>query len=704
MVETLTLAAFDWSWGSVLGTVFNILLVALGLGLVIFFHELGHFAVAKWCNVQVERFSIGFGPILWSKKRGDTEYALSLIPFGGYVKMLGQDDMDPSQLTSEEIAENPHAYSSKKVWQRMAIISAGVIMNVITGMLFFAIAYNSGIQTPPAVVGGVRAGMPAWEAGLRRGDVITHINGSELKSFSDITRKVALTRGTVEIQATRNDKKLDLITITPDTSGSKNRRRIGVGLYPSLSLIEPRKSDSIRIAALGMPAENAGFKPGDSVFRVGDTDVDNYTELAAVLDTNRGKSLDFHLKRKKRDSEGDVIFDDEGKVSLTDEKVTVSPNPMRTLGLWMEIGKITAVRKNSPAERAGLKVGQKIVSVDDDKIGTEYNPMKLPDHFEKQCRAKHDVRLTVLPDKDATQTEEIIVHFQDQDDTPLAGWSEPPGAFGVPLSLPALGVAVEIIPVVMHVEENRPASELDENKNPMISAKERIKSMEFYVPEGGVEDGIDKNKPFKIPFDSSETKKNETEIKNWPYAFHMMQIFPTRSVRLKVANEKGQTRIIEIDPTPEDDWFYPSRGINFNVELVELKAENMLDAVSLGYSKAKDTISDIYLTIRSLVGAQLSYKELSGPVGIAKVAYAVADQGYADLLLFLGFLSINLAVLNFLPIPVLDGGHMVFLCWEAITRKKPSERVMIAATYLGMAFVLGLMGLVLYLDIFVNAA
>ena len=87
--------ALSWLW------------VAIGLGLVIFFHELGHFAVAKWCGVFVERFSLGFGPILWSFKKGGTEYALSAIPFGGYVKMLGQDDMDPSQLSSEEIAEDP---------------------------------------------------------------------------------------------------------------------------------------------------------------------------------------------------------------------------------------------------------------------------------------------------------------------------------------------------------------------------------------------------------------------------------------------------------------------------------------------------------------------------------------------------------------------------------------------------------------------
>ena len=93
------LAATDFT--AMLGVAVNILWVALGLGLVIFFHELGHFAVAKWCNVCVERFSIGFGPVLWRTKRGETEYALSLIPFGGYVKMLGQDDIDPSQLESK---------------------------------------------------------------------------------------------------------------------------------------------------------------------------------------------------------------------------------------------------------------------------------------------------------------------------------------------------------------------------------------------------------------------------------------------------------------------------------------------------------------------------------------------------------------------------------------------------------------------------
>ncbi|MGB4738623.1 MAG: site-2 protease family protein, partial [Fuerstiella sp.] len=155
---------------SFLGSIGNALSVILGLGMVIFFHELGHFAVAKWCDVHVERFSIGIGPIIWSRQKGETEYALSALPFGGYVKMLGQDDMDPNQMTSDEIAENPRSYSAKKVWQRMAIITAGVTMNVITGFMFFAIAYRNGVVELTPIVGQAVPGMPAWEAGINAGD------------------------------------------------------------------------------------------------------------------------------------------------------------------------------------------------------------------------------------------------------------------------------------------------------------------------------------------------------------------------------------------------------------------------------------------------------------------------------------------------------------------------------------------------------
>ena len=161
--------------GAILTKFLNILSVVLGLGLVIFFHELGHFAVAKWCDVHVERFSIGIGPILWSRQKGETEYALSALPFGGYVKMLGQDD-NPSATTAEALrarptgdlpAEptsdshqpwDPRSYPAQSVPKRMAIISAGVIMNLIFAVIMASWAYRLGIKELTCEVSSVRPG------------------------------------------------------------------------------------------------------------------------------------------------------------------------------------------------------------------------------------------------------------------------------------------------------------------------------------------------------------------------------------------------------------------------------------------------------------------------------------------------------------------------------------------------------------------
>ncbi|MFN9233200.1 MAG: M50 family metallopeptidase, partial [Planctomyces sp.] len=249
---------------SVLGELQTILAVVFGLGMVIFFHELGHFAVAKWCNVHVERFSIGIGPIIWSHQRGETEYALSVLPLGGYVKMLGQDDMDPNQMTSSEIAENPRSYSSKTVPQRMAIISAGVLMNVATGFLFFAIGYWNGVLEPAPVVGGVRAGFPAWEAGLRAGDRVTAVNDEPIRSFVDLQEAILLSSGDLKINVDRGGKALpNPIVLTP-VKASPGR---SIGVIPAVTTEIGQIDDPVRIADAGMAIEKASeaFLPGDRI-------------------------------------------------------------------------------------------------------------------------------------------------------------------------------------------------------------------------------------------------------------------------------------------------------------------------------------------------------------------------------------------------------------------------------------------------------
>jgi regulator of sigma E protease len=178
---------------------------------------------------------------------------------------------------------------------------------------------------------------------------------------------------------------------------------------------------------------------------------------------------------------------------------------------------------------------------------------------------------------------------------------------------------------------------------------------------------------------------------------------PARDVKLTVMNDQDESREVTITPEPAQNWFLPdNRGIRLEEMLETQLAPNFLAAIGMGITHTKNSASDIYLTLRNLFGGSISYKELHGPVGIAKVAYHIASNGLPELLLFLGFLSVNLAVLNFLPIPVLDGGHMVFLIWEGVTRSKPSERVLWAAQALGFLFVVGLMLLVLFLDIFVH--
>ncbi|HTU17203.1 MAG TPA: site-2 protease family protein, partial [Gemmataceae bacterium] len=169
--------------------VWSISKVVLGLGFVIFIHELGHFLAAKWCDVHVQTFSIGFGPALpgCSFQRGETIYKISVLPLGGYVNMVGEG------LEGDEDEDYPRSFKNKTVGQRMLIISAGVIMNVILGcVLFIVVYYYHGVLERPAVVGRVDAGSPLWQKGIPSGALITNLAGVQDGSFKTLQRKVIL--------------------------------------------------------------------------------------------------------------------------------------------------------------------------------------------------------------------------------------------------------------------------------------------------------------------------------------------------------------------------------------------------------------------------------------------------------------------------------------------------------------------------------
>src|SRR5882757_2305154 len=206
------IAALDWS---LLAWVGIILKVAVGLGAVIFVHELGHFLVALACGVKVEKFMIGFdiGGYKISWRRGETVYGIGILPLGGYVKMLGQDDdpahikeqMQKSQVDVHNANAKPikgpdgetyyvdrRSYLAKSVPQRMAIISAGVVTNVIFAFIFAVIAYGIGVPYEPAIVSEVVPGSPAFQTDIRPGDEIVQINDTVDPTFLQLKGGVTL--------------------------------------------------------------------------------------------------------------------------------------------------------------------------------------------------------------------------------------------------------------------------------------------------------------------------------------------------------------------------------------------------------------------------------------------------------------------------------------------------------------------------------
>jgi regulator of sigma E protease len=156
------------------------------LGILIFVHELGHFLVAKWLNVVVLRFSLGFGPKLWSFQRGETEYCLSAIPLGGYVKMLGEDQEE--EIPPEQLARS---FTQQKVIKRAAIVFAGPFCNILLALAIFTITFSlTGMAYPTTIIESVSADSPASRAGVLAGDKILEVNGKPLVQWEDLSQTI----------------------------------------------------------------------------------------------------------------------------------------------------------------------------------------------------------------------------------------------------------------------------------------------------------------------------------------------------------------------------------------------------------------------------------------------------------------------------------------------------------------------------------
>ena len=228
----------------------SIFIALLILSFLVFFHELGHFIVARICGVKVEVFSIGFGKKLLSWRFGQTEYALSMIPLGGYVKLKGQDDSNPKLKNYEA-----DSYLSKSPWQRIAILLAGPFFNLFLAFLLYMAVGLLGKASLLPVVGEVKENYPAVKAGIKAGDVIVAINGKEIKTWEELDSMIIESQGELELKIQRGQGELKeslRVRVLPMEQEAQNifrenitRKIIGISSAGAVGMVHYKGLDSI---------------------------------------------------------------------------------------------------------------------------------------------------------------------------------------------------------------------------------------------------------------------------------------------------------------------------------------------------------------------------------------------------------------------------------------------------------------------------
>ena len=661
-----------------LNSLFSAVKIAVGLGLVIFIHELGHFLMAKWNGVKVEKFSIGFGPTLFGFRRGETEYVIAALPLGGFVKMLGEGPEDEANKSTD-----PRAYPNKSVSARMAIISAGVIMNVFLAFACFAFYYaNPRLEQPP-VLGGVSAGTPAYLAGLLPGDEIVAIDGRRDLGYADLLEKVVMSSsGQVIHFLVKRPGQPELIRIDLEASreGGSDRPTIGViaghsldilDFRPPAGMTDPPKYDAVPDKELQSKGDvvASGAPPGEA-----QAPLTTAPEYDRMLMRYRESPLTFHVERRA------IKEDQSTSRVLESHDLTVPPNHFVDFGARLTMEPISAVRKDSPAESAGFRKGDRIKKFDGQD---DFDPMQLPELcYRKAGKAvtflvdrptssgiHNTVTLTVTPDDSAPyRTPERLVQERENE----------------PVDVPGLGFCYPVTPSIVAVRSNSPAERAGLKPGDVISSL-TLKTVE------------PAEKPGAKPKTDSYTFNFKDRSASWFSAFIRMQSRQYQAVELVVNN--GSTPV-KIMPERDLTWFHAYRGFEFQGQRRTLPGQGFTQAMKSGYDRTIQTVMLVYSTFRSLIQRRVSPKHLGGPIMIFQMGYGAAGARFSVLVYFLGILSINLAVLNFLPIPPLDGGQMVFLIAEKVRGRPLPDSAVIAGSWVGLILVLCLMVFVTYQDIY----
>jgi regulator of sigma E protease len=681
----------------------DLLLVVLGFSFIIFVHELGHFAAARWAGVRVLAFAIGMGPALVSYRRGlglrrgsseaayrkmaheradqrglvpgvsATEYRLNALPIGGYVKMLGQDDADPSHRS-----EAPDSYNRASVPRRMVIISAGVVMNLILAAALFVVVFTAGLRTESAKIGGVVAGSGASEAepvnapgvapGLRAGDTIVAINGQRVEAFKDVILAGAMAAKDATLlvdvaRPARGSEPARTISFRVKPRVDEGTRMLSLGVFPGHSgalvggVERVDRQDFVRaLAQAGLPAS---LEPGMRL-----TGGETYEDLVRRAEASGGAALD-------------ATFEPAPGGAGVATRVRIQPEPVymratatingaqyafeHLLGL---VAPMRAARVNPDATTALLKDGDVFARVGDAEFPSMVEGVRA-----LRAAGNGTIELTVLRRDEAGAWQRVAlgavpvrngrIGFAPDTSAGVSGLlaAFPASAEGAGAPARALGV---LSGSTLLAVNGRAVASLHEAREAVVGA----------AREGTGELALS----LTIAPPGPEGKGSPERVE----------------VRLSEAERAEVARL---------GWELPPLAGLFDSDYTLLQRSSPIDAVGKGASETWKMVLTTYLTLARLFQGTVKVEHLQGPIGIAHVGTKIAGRGTIWLLFFMAAISVNLAVINFLPMPIVDGGHFVFLCYEGLTGKPVSVLVQNVATIAGLVLIGSVFLITTYNDI-----
>jgi len=699
------------TFGESLGVLGNILLVVVGFGMVIMIHEFGHFIVAKFSGIKCEAFSIGFPPTILGFRKtekgfrfrilpkmfpnetgnadddgliytlpmkcseSDTEYRIGLVPFGGFVKMLGQDDTAAAEAT-----DDPRSFANKSVLTRIGVVAAGVIFNAISAVVIFMIVFLVGVELIPAVVGSVRPNSPAQIAGIRPKDRVVEINGEKFVDFLSFSMETMLSgKGeTIGLKVRHEDGSVeDIEVIAEESEGSLlPGRGLGIGQANTLSITKGLGASDVKILY-----ETTGFKPGDTVTAFNGEPVRDAWQFNELVE----KAL-----------RGDCVLTVERTDPETSEKT------LATVKLKLRVNQANDNFKTGYdlAYVYSMVPRLKIISAPE-KADPEKNTWygKARSLWRSKANEQSPEEVTSGPSLEAG---DIIIRAADIENPTYTELREVTVAHAdKPLEL-----------AVLRIDDIGRETLIDVTvvpKRPMGSERVQIGILLALDTEHPVvAKTIDiKNGPsaLEIPPGAKIIAVDGEEVSDFYDIMHIIHNNCGQHISIDYitsdGNGAGGTGIsVPLSHDYISDKTSFASAVPFGYLKEVYKAGSASEAVVMGLKKTRMFIVNSYLTLKRLATREVGPKAVSGPVGIVTISYKIAtSQSLTYYLYFLGLISSCIAVMNLLPLPVVDGGVIVLLIIEKIKGSPLSRRVQEVISFAGLAFIIALFIFLTYNDI-----